>query len=43
MEKVCVGVCARVHARKGPTLKVIRAALPYVLPLQCNTTIPGTF
>ena len=31
---VCVG--------KGLTLKVIRQAFSYVLPLQCYTTIPGT-
>jgi hypothetical protein len=35
MEQVC--------ARKGPTSKVIRYALLYALPLQCNTTIQGTF
>jgi hypothetical protein len=28
---------------KGLIVKAIRQALPYVLPLQCNTTIPGTF
>jgi hypothetical protein len=33
----------RVRARKDPTLKVIRSALPHILPLECNTTIPGTF
>jgi len=32
-----------VCVRKGPTLKVIRYALPYVLLLQCYTTFPGTF
>ena len=32
-----------VCARKGPTMKVIRQALSYVIPLQCYTTIPGTF
>jgi hypothetical protein len=32
-----------VYACKGPALKVIRYTSPYVLPLQCNTTIPGIF
>jgi hypothetical protein len=35
-EQVCV------RARKDLTLKVIRQALPYVLPLQCDTSIAGT-
>jgi hypothetical protein len=30
-------------AHKGCALKAIRYALPYVLPLQCNTTIPELF
>ena len=34
---------ASVCARKGPTWKVIRYALPYVLLSQCYTTFPGTF
>ena len=34
---------ASVCARKGPTLKVIRYSLPYVLLLRCYTTFPGTF
>jgi hypothetical protein len=34
---------ARVCVRKGPTLRVIMKAFQYVLPLECNTTIPGTF
>jgi hypothetical protein len=34
---------ASVFARKCPTSKVIRWVLPYVLPLECYTTIPGTF
>jgi hypothetical protein len=35
MKHVCV--------RKGPTLRVIMKAFPYVLPLKCNTTSPGTY
>jgi len=35
----CVCVCVR----KGPTLKVIRQALSYVVPFQCYTTFPRTF
>jgi hypothetical protein len=38
---VCVPV--RACVRKGPTLKVIRLALPCGLPLQCRNSIPGTF
>ena len=34
---------ASVCVRKGPTLKVIRWALSYVLPFQCYTTFPRTF
>jgi hypothetical protein len=32
-----------VCGRKGPSLEVIRQALPDALPLHCNTAIPGTF
>jgi hypothetical protein len=38
---VCVRACECVHC--GPSLMSIWYALPYVLPLQCNTSIPGTF
>jgi hypothetical protein len=34
---------ASVHVRKGPALKLIRQALLYVFPSQCNTTIRELF
>jgi hypothetical protein len=40
---MCVCVCVCVCEHKDPTFKMTMLALSYVLPLQCNTTFPGTF
>jgi hypothetical protein len=37
------GLMEQVSVHNVSTLKVTGQALPYVLPLQHNTTIPGTF